>query len=236
MQPAWAESPNPDRPFSTTGPHGHRARMRTRLLAAGPDSLADYEIVEMLLFLGIPRRDTKPFAKDLLNRFGDLLRTLSAPPPSLAEAGLNDDTRRVWALVQEAGSRLARAEHISRPLLNTPERLQEYLDQAARLSRPPHLAALFLNNRNQLLAEESWPADAPEPAMVTDLARRAVHHHATALILVRSRPDARPRCLPGDRELVQSVRRAGKALSLVLHDHVVLGRGDPFSFRAFHLL
>ena len=98
-----APVPSHGAPFATTGPQGHRGRMRARLLAHGPDGLADYEVLETLLFLSIPRRDTKPVAKDLLSRFGDLLRTLSAPPPSLAEAGLNDDTRRVWALVQEAG-------------------------------------------------------------------------------------------------------------------------------------
>ena len=163
MQSAWAEAPEPGRPFGSTGPQGHRGRMRARLLSAGPDSLADYELVEMLLFLGVPRRDTKPFAKGLINRFGDLLRTLSAEPEALAEAGLNADSVRVWGLVQEAGARLARAEAISRPLLNTPERLVEYVDPPRRLTRPAHLAALFLNNRNQLLAEEAWPADA-EPA------------------------------------------------------------------------
>ena len=236
MQTAWAEPQAETRPFGSTGPQGHRGRMRARLLGAGPDSLADYELVEMLLFLGIPRRDTKPFAKGLINRFEDLLRTLSAPPPELETAGLNAECQRVWSLVQEAGARLARAETISRPLLNTPERLAEYLDAPRRLGRPAHLAALFLNNRNQLLAEEAWPGNAEPAATVQQLARRAVHLHATALVLVRSRPDTRPRCLPDDRELVQHVRRAGKALSLVLHDHLVIGRGDPFSFREFHLL
>ncbi len=236
MQPGWAESPIPSRPFGSTGPQGHRGRMRSRLLATGPDGLADYELVEMLLFLGIPRRDTKPFAKELINRFGDLLHTLSAPPTALSDAGLNDDSVRVWTLVQAAGARLARAETISRPLLNTPERLIEYLDLDRRLARPAHLAALFLNNRNQLLADEAWPGDADPAATVQLLARRAIHLHATALVLVRSRPDTRPRCLPDDKDLVRDVRRAGKALSLALHDYLVIGPGEPFSFREFHLL
>ncbi len=236
MQPGWGEPSVPARPFNSTGPQGHRSRMRLRLLAAGSDSLADYELIEMLLFLGIPRRDTKPFAKALLNRFGSLLGTLSAPSGTLAEAGLNEDSQRVWALVQEAGTRLARAEQISRPLLNTPEKLLEYLDQPGRLGRPAHLAGLFLNNRNQLLTEESWPDELEPASLVQQLVRRAVHLHATALVLVRSRPDTRPRCEPGDKDLVQQLRRAGKALSLVLHDHIVIGRGEPFSFRDFRLL
>ena len=222
--------------FVSTGPQGHRGRMRARLLSAGPDGLADYELVEMLLFLGIPRRDTKPLAKSLINRFGDLLGTLCAPPAALSDATLNDESLRVWALVQQAGAHLARAETISRPLLNTPERLLEYLDAPRRLSMPPHLAALFLNNRNQLLADESWPVDAGADATTQQLARRAIHLHATALVLVRSQPGSRPRCVPEDKDLVRQCRRAGKALSLVLHDYLVLGSGEPFSFREFHLL
>ena len=210
--------------------------MRTKLLAAGPDSLADYEVVEMLLFLGVPRRDTKPMAKALINQFGDLLGTLSAPPDALTEAGLSRECQRVWLLVQQAGAHLAQAETISRPLLNTPERLLDYLDPPGRLNRPAHLAALFLNNRNQLLADEAWPSDAEPGTAVQQVARRAIHLHATALVLVRSQPDGRPRCLPGDKELVRQCRHAGKALSLVLHDYLVIGRGEPLSFREFHLL
>lgn len=228
--------PQATRPFGNTGPQGHRGRMRTRLLSAGPDGLADYELVEMLLFLGIPRRDTKPFAKSLINRFGDLLRTLSAPAGELDEAGLNDDCKRVWGLVQEAGARLAQAEFVSRPLLNTPDRLMAYLDPPSRQGRPAHLAALFLNNRNQLLAEEAWPDATTAADTVRDISRRAVHLHATALVLVRSRPASRPSCQPDDRALVQSCRKAGSALSLVLHEHLVLGRGEPLSFRELNLL
>ncbi len=236
MQPGWAEPPIPTRPFGSTGPQGHRGRMRARLLTTGPDGLADYELVEMLLFLGIPRRDTKPFAKALINRFGDLLGTLSAPPDVLAEAGLNAESLRVWAMVQAAGARLAQAEAISRPLLNTPDRLLDYLDPPRRAARPAHLGVLFLNNRNQLLADESWPGDVDGAEAVQPIVRRAIHLHATALVLVRSRPGTRARCLPSDTELVRQIKRAGKALSLVLHEHMVIGRGEPFSFRELHLL
>jgi DNA repair protein RadC len=233
MYSGWAE---PTTQFASTGPHGHRSRMRARLLGAGPDALADYELVEMLLFLGIPRRDAKPLAKALINRFGNLLRTLSASADDLRDAGLNETSLRVWALVQEAGARLARAETVARPLLNTPDRLFAYLDPQSRLGRPPHLASLFLNNRNQLLAEETWSDETTPGATVREIARRALHLHATALVLVRSRPDARPRCIPSDAELVRGIRRASKALSVVLHDHVVIGRGEPFSFREHQLL
>ncbi len=231
-----AQRPSASAPFASTGPHGHRGRMRTRLLTAGPDGLADYELLEMLLFLGIPRRDTKPFAKALVNRFGDLLRTLTAKPDALAAAGLNDTSQRVWAMVAEAGRRLVQAEALSRPLLNAPEKLLAYLDPPKRLQRDPHLAVLFLNNRNQLLAEESWPDEVQPEALAGDIARLVVQVHATALILVRSRPNARPRPLKTDRAITEQCRRLADILSLALHDHLIIGGGEPFSFRGMHLL
>ena len=237
MADDWAIEVTPaGRPFQSTGPQGHRGRMRTRLLTAGPDGLADYELIEMLLFLGIPRRDTKPFAKALINRFGDLLRTLSGKPEALAAAGLNDACQRVWALVQESGRRLAQAEALSRPLLNAPERLLAYLDLPQRLTRDPHLAVLFLNNRNQLLAEESWPDDVTPEALSSDIARLVVRVHATALILVRCRPGTRPRCLKQDRAVTDHCKRLAEILSLALHDHLILGQGEPFSLRGMRML
>ena len=149
---------------------------------------------------------------------------------------MNPDCLRVWAMVQAAGARLAQAEAISRPLLNTPDRLLDYLDPPRRTSRPAHLGVLFLNNRNQLLADEAWSDDTEGAQAVQQIVRRAVHLHATALVLVRSRPGARARCLPSDTDLVRQIKRAGKALSIVLHDHLVIGRGEPFSFRELHLL
>ncbi len=232
----FAPAEPPARPFQSTGPQGHRGRMRTRLLGAGPDGLADYELVEMLLFLGIPRRDTKPFAKALINRFGDLLRTLTAKPDALAAAGLNDASLRVWAMVQEAGRRLVRAETLSRPLLNSPEKLLAYLDLPKRLARDPHLAVLFLNNRNQLLAEESWADDVLPETLTGDVARQVVQVHATALILVRSRPGARPKPSKADRAITEHCRRMAEILSLALHDHLIIGQGESFSFRGMRLL
>jgi DNA repair protein RadC len=139
-------------------------------------------------------------------------------------------------MVQEAGQRLARAEALSRPLLNTPEKLLAYLDPPRRLERDAHLAVLFLNNRNQLLAEESWPDDATADTLSSDIARRVVQVHATALILVRSRPGTRPRCLKQDHMLTEYCRRLAEILSLALHDHLILGKGEPFSCRAMRLL
>jgi hypothetical protein len=129
--------------FTSTGPQGHRARMRARLLAEA-DALADYEVLEMLLFLGIPRRDTKPFAKGLIIRFGSLAAVVTASPEELESAGLNAESVTALKLVVEAADQLAAAESIDRPVLNNLDRLAAYLDPATRSQRPAHLAVLYL--------------------------------------------------------------------------------------------
>ncbi len=202
--------------------------MRTRLLA-NPDALADYEILEMLLFLGIPRRDTKPFAKALINQFGSLASVLTAPSAGLQAAGLGADSIAALTLVVDAADHLAAAERLERPVLNNHERLIAYLDPAARGARPAHLAVLFLDNRNHLLGEQSWPADVSAEVLPGQVARRALDLHATALLLVFCDP-ARP-AVHSKLDLARGrqVKAAAQVLSIVLHDSVAIGRGGVWA-------
>ncbi len=228
--------------FSSTGPHGHRARMRERLLSRGPEALADYEVLEMLLFLGIPRRDTKPLAKELINRFGSLPAVLTASPEALAgQGGLGDDAVTVLRMPEAAAQRLAGAEPRSRPVLNNWDRLLEYFDTALAGATPGQLRALLLDNRNRLLADElvAGGAVAGEPdALPRLLAGRALALHATALILVRVVP-AGPieKALPKrDAALCAAVGKALGMLSITLHDHMLVGGGSWVSLRQKGLL
>ncbi len=232
MADAWVEPPLQQDPvFASTGPQGHRARMRVRLLGNGPGGLADYELLEMLLFLSIPRRDTKPLAKTVINYFGDLYRSLSGQPGELRRAGLDPASIGIIDLVREAARRLATAQSVSRPLLNNMPGLTEYLDVPARLQRPPHLAVLFLNNRNQLLADISFAA-AQSPADIAQaVARRALEIHATALILATFRLGTLPAADERDRDVTRRVAKFGKALSIALHDHMIFGDGASDSLK-----
>lgn len=217
--------------FASTGPQGHRSRMRTRLLTSGPGGLADYELLEMLLFLSIPRRDTKPLAKTVINYFGDLYRSLSGTPVDLRRAGLDTASIGVVELVREAARRLATAQPMSRPLLSDMPGLTAYLNPPARLQRPPHLAVLLLNNRNQLLAEIDFTAAQDPAAIALSVARRALEIHATALILATFRPEARPAPTARDRDITRRIAASGKALSIALHDHLVFGDGASDSLK-----
>jgi DNA repair protein RadC len=218
-------------PFRSTGPQGHRGRMRTRLLSSGPDGLADYELLEMLLFLSIPRRDTKPQAKAIINHFGDLCRSFTAKAAELRGAGLDHASIGVIELVREAARRLATADAVSRPLLNNTERLMAYLDPPVRLQGPSHLAVLLLNNRNQLLAEMPC-ADTQEPASVAHaVARRALEVHATAMILATFRAGAKIVQSDRDYDLTRRIARVAEVLSMTLHDHMIFGDDETVSLK-----
>jgi DNA repair protein RadC len=197
--------------------------MRTKLLANGPDGLADYEILEMLLFLGIPRRDTKPLAKETINRFGSLADTIAAGPGSLAHLGANSVV--ALKLVEEAASRLARAETLDRPQLNTWAKLTDYLDASPAPTGRAHLRVLFLDNRNRLLGDE---VVLPARTLAEDaqtIVARALQLHATALITVTGPSESETKH-NADIALAERLDRAADLLTIKLHEAVFGGRGS----------
>lgn len=211
-------------PFSSTGPQGHRARMRTKLLHRGPAALADYELLEMLLFLGIERRDTKPLAKAAINQFGGLAGTLDAEPGVLAHLGRGCVV--AVKLAQEAAVRLARAELRDRAHLPNWEGVQNYLDDHDGPAFP--MRALYLNNRNRLLGDEAVRDAAGPEQRVQAIAARALDLHATAVILVGDGTTAAPELRATIRRLLQ----ASDLLTLKLHDCVLGSPGKWRSLRA----
>ena len=220
-----------DRPntqiFASTGPAGHRGRMRERILAHGGDALADYEIVEMLLFLGIPRGDTKPRAKGLINHFGSLAAVLAAPVEALERAGLDRQATIAFRLVVAAAERLSRREAIERPLLNSLDAVETYLrGRAGEGTR-----ILFLDNRNRLLGDEPAVVDHDDHAPNRAILRRALSLHATALLVA---DHATPS--PALARAARRLRDAASLLSIVLHDRVALGADQLLSYRRQGLL
>ena len=242
QQPIALGDNRPPPPFVSTGPHGHRRRMRERLLGVGASTLADYEVLEMLLFLGIPRRDTKPLAKALINSFGSLAAVLSASAGALAEeGGLSPECIAVLRLPEHAARHLSAAEVRDQPMLNNWDRLHEYFDTALTGAIPGQLRILFLDNRNRLLADEvvedasamiaGLQAEAPDPSR--QALRRALDLHATALILVRilaPGPLAKP-TMAREAALAAHMTRAASPLAIVLHDHLLIGGENWISLK-----
>jgi DNA repair protein RadC len=213
--------------------------MRARLLTAGPDALADHEMLEMVLFLALPRRDTKPIARDLLTRFGSYAAAIAAPLQELRGVeGLGEAGAAALKLVQAAALRLARAEVLHQPVLNDWDRLMAYLNAVMARERVEQFRVLFLDNRNRLLADEAQARGTVNhtPVYPREVVKRALELHATALILVHNHPSGDPTPSREDIEMTREITSAAAALSIVLHDHVVVGNGRWLSFRKEGLL
>jgi DNA repair protein RadC len=234
--PADPSDPAPPSPISA---EGHRNRMRARLLTAGPDSVADHELLEMVLFLALPRRDTKPIARALLARFGSFANAVAAGATELRTIdGLGDAGVAALKTVHAAALRLVRGEIQDRPLLTDWNRLSAYLPAVLSRERVEQLRVLYLDSKNRLLADEALSRGTVNhtPVYPREVVKRALDLHATALILVHNHPSGDPSPSRDDVAMTAEVARAAEALGVVLHDHVVVGNGRVLSLRAEGLL
>ena len=225
--------------FATTGPQGHRGRMRERLLERGADSLADYEVLEMLLFFAFKQGDTKPLAKALINRYGSFAAVLAAPQAELmGTRGLGDHSVAALKLVQAAALRMARAEVTDRPLLNSWDRLTDYLVMAMAREKVEQFRVLFLDTKNRLLADEVLGRGTVNhtPAYPREVMKRCLDLGATAMILVHNHPSGDATPSRADKELTAEISDAARLLGVVVHDHLIVGGGEIFSFRRAGLL
>ena len=213
--------------------------MRSRVLTHGAASLADYELLEMLLFFAFKKGDTKPLAKSLINRFGSFAALISAPLLVLGETpGLGPHSVTALKLVQEAAQRLARAEVIDKPVLNNWDRLMDYLTAVMAREKIEQFRILFLDPRNRLIADEAQARGTVNhtPVYPREVAKRALELHATAVILVHNHPSGDPTPSRADIEMTAEVRDALAVLSITLHDHVIIGNGTWLSFHREGLL
>ena len=212
---------------------GHRVRMRARLLTAGPAALADHELLEMVLFLGLPRRDTKPIARALLGRFGSFASAISAPMAELRGIeGLGEAGAAALKTVQAAALRLVRAEIDGRPVLNNWDKLMEYLNAAMSRDRVEVFRVLFLDARNRLLADEAQTQGTVNhtPVYPREVVKRALELHAVSIVLAHNHPSGDPAPSRQDIDMTLEVREAARVLGVRLQDHVVIGNGRWFSF------
>ena len=227
------------KPGAPPGADGHRDRLRERLLTAGPDALADHELLELLLTLAILRRDTKPIARALIARFGSFANVVAAPRQELESV---ENVGRAGAaaikIVHAATLRFGLAEVLNQPVLNNWDRLMSYLNTVLARERVEHFHILFLDNRNRLLADEAQARGTVNhtPVYPREVVKRALELHATALILVHNHPSGDPTPSVDDIAMTREIVSAAGALSIVLHDHVIIGNGTWTSFRKAGLL
>jgi DNA repair protein RadC len=226
-------------PTEPVGADGHRARMRQRLLRAGPDALADHEMLEMILFIALPRRDTKPIARELLVRFRSFGGVLGAPEAELRLVeGLGEAGAAAVKLVQAAALRMLRQELTGQPVLSTWDRLMDYLMSVMGHERTEQFRVLFLDGRNKLIADEVQGVGTINhaPAYPREVVRRCLELHATAVILAHNHPSGEVAPSREDVALTADIVRAAAVMGISVHDHIVVGKGKWLSFRAEKLL
>jgi DNA repair protein RadC len=217
----------------------HRQRLRARFLAGGADALPDYELMELLLFGAIPRRDVKPLAKELLRRFGSFADAIAASREHLEETkGVGEVVVAQLKLIEAAALRLSKMRLLNRPVLSSWSALLDYC--AAAMARAPQeeFRVLFLDRKNVLIADEVQSRGTVDhtPVYPREILRRALEHSASALILVHNHPSGDPTPSRADIEMTQEIVQAAKALRIAVHDHLVVGRGGTASFKALGLL
>ena len=207
---------------------GHRQRLRDRFLKGGANALADYELLELLLFPGKPRQDVKPLAKALIARFGSFAGVVNAEVDELkAVSGLGDSCVVAIKAVQAGIECVLRQDVVGRPVLSSWQKLLDYCTASMAHRKIEEFRLLFLDRRNALIADEVQQTGTVDhtPVYPREVVKRALELGATALIMVHNHPSGDPTPSQADIEMTREVIRAAGALGVSVHDHVVIGRG-----------
>jgi DNA repair protein RadC len=227
--------------FGEARPHhlGHRQRLRERFRHAGSDAVSDYELLELVLFRALVRRDVKPLAKSLIARFGSFSEVISAPWPLLAEIdGLGDAAIAEFKVVEAAARRMARGEVRRRPVLASWEPVLEYCRTAMAFAEKEHFRVLFLDKRNQLIADEVQQSGTVDhtPVYPREVLKRSLELSATAVILVHNHPSGDPTPSRADIDMTKQIVEVAKPLGIAVHDHIIVARDGHASLKQMGLM
>ncbi len=217
-------------------PHyiGHRQRLRERFLKSGPDALADYELLELLLFQAIPRRDVKPLAKRLLEAFGSLPTLLSTPISELVKIkGINENTAISIKTVTALSHRMLKEELTGKPILNSWSKLIDYCRSTMAFEIRESFRIIYLNKKNELLVDEIQQTGTVDhtPAYPREIMKRALEIGATALILVHNHPSGDPKPSQADIDMTREIVQAAKTFNITVHDHIIIARKGHTSLK-----
>jgi DNA repair protein RadC len=231
-QGAFFEAP------AVTGASGHRQRLRERFMKGGADAVPDYELLELVLFRAIPRRDTKELAKRLLARFGTFAEVINAPEPRLREVkDVGDAVITELKLVRAAALRLMQGEISRKPVLSSWASVTEYCRAAMAFEEREQFRILFLDKKNKLIADEIQQEGTVDhtPVYIREIVKRALELASSAVILVHNHPSGDPTPSRADIEMTRQIVNAAKPLGITVHDHIIVGRDGHASFKALGL-
>lgn len=213
----------------------HRKRLRNRFIEGGATALPDYEMLELVLFRAIPRRDVKPLAWRLLDQFGDFNRVISAPPDRLCEIkGVGDAVVLELKIVEAAAHRLARARVMQKHALSGWDAVLDYCHTTMAHRETEQFRVLYLDRKNVLVADEEQAKGTVDhvPVYPREVVKRALELNASALILVHNHPSGDPTPSDSDINMTNQIQDAAHALGIVLHDHLIIGKSRELSFKS----
>lgn len=219
--------------------HGHRARLRERFLKGGADGMADYELLELLLFLGIPRRDVKPLAKQLIERFGSYAAVLSADVETLrVVSGLGETAIAAIKTVQASALHLAREQMLQKPVLSNWQAVESYLRSAMAHLPREQFRLLLLDKKNVLIMDKALSDGTVDQTAVypREILRHALECDASALILVHNHPSGDPSPSQADITMTTEIVEVCMKVGVQVHDHIIIGKFGQTSFRQQGLL
>lgn len=234
-QPSFLEAPLNEHSLNA----GHRQRLRDRSRKGGADALPDYELLELVLFRALPRRDTKPLAKRLIARFGSFAEVVNAPEPRLKEVkDVGDAVITELKLIRAAAVRLTQASVLQRPALSSWKQVLDYLRTAQSYEHREQLRVLFLDKRNRLVGDEVQQQGTVDhtPVYVREVVKRALELSATAIILVHNHPSGDPTPSRADIDMTKQIIAAAMPLGVAVHDHIIVGREGHVSLKSLGLI
>lgn len=235
-------------PLDAPSPHGHRARLRERFRRAGAEGVQDYELLELILFNAIPRRDVKPLAKALLQTFGTVADTLSAPRERLLDVkvkladgktlSMGERAADEFQLIRAAALNLSQANVLNKQVLSSWQALLDYCQAAVAYESIEQFRILFLNHKNALIADEKQQTGTVNhtPVYPREVVKRALELNASAIILVHNHPSGDPTPSRADIEMTQKIIDAAKAVGVAVHDHLIIGRGSHTSLKSLGMM
>jgi DNA repair protein RadC len=227
--------------LAESAPHylGHRERLRSRFREAGADAVTDYELLELVLFRTIPQRDIKPLAKELIAKFGSFAEVLAAPSQRLEEVkGIKEATATDLKIIHASAGRLARGQVKKRPVLSSWSAVLDYCRTAMAFADKEQFRVLFLDKRNQMIADELQQTGTVDhtPVYPREVVKRALELSATAIILVHNHPSGDPTPSRADIQMTQSIVDIAKPLGISVHDHIIVGKEGHASFKGLKLI
>jgi DNA repair protein RadC len=222
-------------------PHyvGHRERLRDRFMEGGADALPDYELLELVLYRAKLRGDTKPLAKALLARFGSFAEVIAASPERLKEIdGVGEATIIELKVIQAAAQRMLKTKVMNRETLSSWAALLDYCRSSMAYNEKEQFRILFLNKKNQLIADEVQGEGTVDhtPVYPREVIKRALELSASAIILVHNHPSGDPTPSVADIDMTRRIAEAGEKLGVAVHDHVIIGRQGHTSFKGMKLI